>query len=242
MAHKTYQTTEQIRWVTVTIFAVAMAWVEAAVVFYLRTMIGRIDPYQTNPLPEVANLGATELAREAATLIMLLMVGMLAGRTSRTRLGYSAIAFGFWDIFYYVFLKVMSGWPHSLSDWDILFLLPLPWWGPVLAPILISVLMITWGTLVNMEEAQPSQWSREKVAWCLSLAGMGIALYVFMADSVHALHDGADAVRRILPVSFNCRLFGFGFVLMTAPILHLLWNRQRGRLQLSPQFAKIEPS
>ena len=42
---------------------------------------------------------------------MLLTVGMLAGRTWQTRLGYSAIAFGVWDIFYYVFLKVIYDWP-----------------------------------------------------------------------------------------------------------------------------------
>ena len=66
-------------------------------------------------------------------MVMLLAVGILAGRNWRSRLGYSAIAFGVWDIFYYLFLKVMCGWPHSLLDWDILFLLPLPWWGPVLA-------------------------------------------------------------------------------------------------------------
>src|SRR5437763_17053463 len=104
------------RWCTVTVFALAMAWVEAAVVFYLRTMIKRMDPYQPNPLPVFANLGQTELVREAATLLMLLMVGIVSGRTWRARLGYASIAFGFWDIFYYVFLRVMCGWPHSLLN------------------------------------------------------------------------------------------------------------------------------
>ena len=132
---------------TVTVYAVAMAWVESAVVFYLRTMVDRIQPYQADPLPIVGRLGVAELFREAATLLMLLTVGMLAGRNWRARLGYSAIAFGVWDIFYYVFLKVMCGWPKSLFDWDILFLLPLPWWGPVIAPVSIALLMILWGTL-----------------------------------------------------------------------------------------------
>ena len=92
-------------WLVVVVFAVAMAWVESAVVFYLRTMIDRIEPYQPNPLPVMGGLGPAELVREAATLVMLLTVGMLAGRTWRSRLGYAAIAFGVWDIFYYVFLK-----------------------------------------------------------------------------------------------------------------------------------------
>src|SRR5436190_21802667 len=112
------------RWSVVALFATAMAWVESAVVYYLRTMFNRIEPHQAHPLPLIGGLGPAELVREAATLIMLLMVGILAGRTWRARLAYSALAFGVWDIFYYVFLKVMCGWPHSLLDWDILFLLP----------------------------------------------------------------------------------------------------------------------
>jgi hypothetical protein len=226
----------------VTLFALAMAWVEAAVVFYLRTMIGRIDPHQPNPLPVVANLGTIELVREAATLLMLLTVGMLAGRTWRARLGYSAIAFGFWDIFYYVFLRAMCGRPHSLFDWDILFLLPLPWWGPVLAPVLIATLMILWGTLVNNSEPLQPPPLGEKPVWILSLTGMTIALYVFMTDSLGAMKSGTDAVRHVLPESFNWRLFGVGFLLMSTPVVHLLWHQQRHRSLLSPQLAKIEPS
>src|SRR5947208_1506198 len=145
------------RWLTVVIYAMAMAWVESAVVFYLRTMVDRIEPYQPNPLPIIGKFGIAEVVREAATLVMLLTVGMLAGRTWRSRLGYAALAFGVWDIFYYVFLKVMCGWPRSLLDWDILFLLPLPWWGPVLAPVSIALLMIVWGTLVNARRIRPAQ-------------------------------------------------------------------------------------
>src|SRR5438477_835536 len=153
------------RLAVVAAYAAAMAWVESAVVFYLRTMIDRIEPHQPDPLPMIGSLGHVELAREAATMIMLLTVGILAGRTWRARLGYAAIAFGVWDIFYYVFLKVMCDWPKSLFDWDILFLLPLPWWGPVLAPVCIALLMTVWGTLVTQStvrrtiaSAGPSLW------------------------------------------------------------------------------------
>ena len=229
------------RWLTVTVFAIAMAWVESAVVFYLRTMIGRIDPYQTNPLPVVANLGTVELVREAATLLMLLTVGILAGDTWRTRLGFSAVAFGIWDIFYYVFLKFICGWPRSPLDWDVLFLLPLPWWGPVLAPVLIATLMIVWGTLVNSGQSEAGPPAREKSAWILSLAGIAIALYVFMADSLEAMRGGESAVRKVLPEAFRWRLFGVGLVLMCAPIIHVVWHRPRHRLDLRPQLAKIQP-
>src|SRR4029453_14583678 len=105
---------DRCQWLVVTLFALAMAWVEAAVVYYLRTLVDRIQPYQPNPLPIAGGLGMAELVREASTLVMLLTVGILAGKTWRSRLGYAALAFGIWDIFYYVFLKAMTGWPESL--------------------------------------------------------------------------------------------------------------------------------
>jgi hypothetical protein len=110
-------------WAVVVLYAIAMAWVESAVVFYLRTMIDRIEPYQPDPFPVIGGFASVELPREFATLVMLFAVGFLAGRTWRARIGYAAIAFGIWDIFYYAFLKMMCGWPHSLLDWDVLFLL-----------------------------------------------------------------------------------------------------------------------
>ena len=80
------------RWAIVILFAAAMAWVESAVVVDLRTLVGRLQPYQADPLPQSANLGQTELVREAATLVMLVTVGWLAGRTRRRRAGISAAA------------------------------------------------------------------------------------------------------------------------------------------------------
>jgi hypothetical protein len=203
----------------VVVFATAMAWVESAVVFYLRTMIDRIDPYQPNPLPIIGNLGPAELVREAATLVMLLTVGMLAGRNWRSRLGYAAVAFGVWDIGYYVFLRKLSGWPHSLLDWDILFLLPLPWWGLVLAPVLIALLMIAWGTLTCQVERAQSSWRSDVTAWGMNLIGTGLALYVFMADTIRVASQGVEALRNVLPAQFNWPLFGIALLLMAAPIL-----------------------
>jgi hypothetical protein len=88
------------RWLLVVVFAIGMAWVEAASVYYLRVMVDRLDPYQANPLPIGGELEQVELVREVATLVMLLTIGTLAGRTARTRLGYTAIAFGVWDVSY----------------------------------------------------------------------------------------------------------------------------------------------
>ena len=216
------------RWLTVVSFALAMAWVESAVVFYLRTLVDRLEPYQSMPLPMATGLGSAELVREAATLVMLFIVGVLAGKTWRARLGYSAIAFGVWDIFYYVFLKAMCDWPHSLLDWDVLFLLPLPWWGPVLAPMLIALLMIIWGTLASRCDRGQAPRRLNLGVWALNVLGMALALYVFMADSLRVAHEGGLALRNLLPTQFNWPLFCLALALLSAPVGHelrQLWPR-----------------
>ena len=208
-------------WWTVAVFAVAMAWVEAAVVYYLRTYVDRIEPYQANPLPLIGELGPVELARELATLVMHFTIGVLAGRTWRARIGYMAVSFGIWDVFYYVFLKVMCGWPNSLLDWDVLFLLPLPWWGPVLSPMLIALLMIVWGTLASQVERGQQHLFSEGRAWWLSFVGVALALYVFMADAIRVADQGVEVIRNVLPVRFNWPLFCVALVLMAAPVIQL---------------------
>ena len=182
-------------WLAVVTFAMAFAWVESAVVYYLRTFVDRIEPYQPNPLPLLGRLGPVELGRELATMIMLFTVGVLAGKGWRERWAYAALAFGVWDIFYYVFLKVMCPWPNSLLDWDLLFLIPLPWWGPVLAPVLIALLMIVWGTLASQfERPRPPSLSNWGV-WVLNSMGVTLALYVFMADAIRVAPGGVEALR-----------------------------------------------
>ena len=209
------------RWLVVVLFAVAMAWVESASVYYIRVVVDRIVPYQPNPLPVDGVLGAVELVREAATLVMLLTVGMLAGRSWHERCGYSALAFGVWDILYYVFLRIMSGWPTSLVDWDVLFLLPLPWWGPVLAPVSVALLMVVWGTLATQSGDRIAATSFKSVPWALAGLGIVLALYVFMTDSIHSLPQGHDVTRQVLPTVFNWPLFWLALALMAAPALDL---------------------
>jgi hypothetical protein len=225
-------------WLVVVVFAVAMAWIEAASVYYLRLLVDRIVPYQPNPLPVAGVLGAVELVREAATLVMLVTVGILAGGTWQQRLGYTSIAFGVWDIFYYVFLRVMSGWPASLLDWDILFLLPLPWWGPVLAPVSIAVLLVVWGTFVTQTSGRAPAGPLTPALWALNGLGMGLALYVFMTDAIRALPQGVEATTHVLPTYFNWPLFGLALALMVAPGVEigrsLLPGSDRGQTRVRP--------
>ena len=216
------QPSVRFRLLVVAVFAIAMAWVEAAVVFYLRRMADRIDPYQPNPLPLADDIGRAEVIREAATIVMLLAVGWLAGRVWRTRLGFFVAAFGVWDIFYYVFLHVMTGWPRSVFDWDVLFLIPLPWWGPVLAPALIALLMIVGGVLLafNDECTGPPLWPARRT---LGLSGIGVALAleVFMTDAIRAVQRG-ESLQGVLPQSFNWPLFLVAWSLMAIPAIGLL--------------------
>ena len=212
------------RWGVVFVYAMAMAWVEAAVVLYLRTLLNRVEPYQLHPFPVLGGMAQIEVAREAATLVMLLTVGMLAGRTWRGRLGYTAIAFGVWDIFYYVFLKAMCGWPHSVLDWDILFLIPLPWWGPVLAAILIALLLILWGTLASQWEHTPTRLLPRMIATGIGGVGVLLGLLVFMADTLMAIPKGTEAVRGVLPTNFHWPLFCVALLLMSVPAWQRIWH------------------
>jgi len=202
------------------LYAVAMAWVEAAVVFYLRFHMNRLVPYQPEPLPFVGGLELAELVREFATLVMLVTVGWLAGNTRRTRIAFALLAFGVWDIAYYIWLVPLTGWPNAITDWDILFLIPLPWWGPVWAPVSIALLMILFGTLVCAVDSDDRPLVPSAVSCVAALVGVVLALYVFMADSLRVVFSehSTPELRSMLPDWFNWPLFLGALALLAAPL------------------------
>lgn len=131
----------------ITVFAVSMGFFESAIVIYLRQIVypgGLAFPLK----PIDKDLATTEIIREAFSLVMLLSVSILTGKSTITRFAYFLFSFAVWDIFYYVFLKVLINWPESLMTMDILFLLPLTWIGPVVAPLILSFLMILLALLI----------------------------------------------------------------------------------------------
>jgi hypothetical protein len=142
------------KWIWVAIFAAAFAYVESAVVVYLRKIYfeGSFEfPIVTvweNGRHVLDPLIVVEMGREAATIVMLAAAGILAGTNAMQRFCFFMIAFGVWDIFYYVWLWVILRWPDSLMTWDLLFYIPLPWVGPVITPVLISITMIAAGSLL----------------------------------------------------------------------------------------------
>lgn len=174
-------------------FGVAMGYLEAAVVVYLRGALG-LAPAGLVPVYDPVAFGAfagTEVARELATLVMIAAVGWLAGRTGLERLAWAAVVFGTWDIVYYLGLRATSGWPASITAWDVLFLVPVPWVGPVWAPILASVALVAFGLTAarRLRIGQPITVSGWQFAGALGGAGLVIGSFLVDADRVLAGDD-----------------------------------------------------
>jgi hypothetical protein len=171
----------------IVLFAVAMAYFEAAVVVYLRELFypeGFTYPLKLIP----QRLIVIELLREASTLLMLLAVAVISGRRFWERFGYFLLVFGIWDIFYYVWLKVTIDWPSSLLEWDILFLIPIPWIGPVIAPVLVALLMSVTGFLITRLFALGFSFKPTVFSWVSAVVGTAAILYSFMRDTAASLH------------------------------------------------------
>lgn len=160
----------------VSIFCVAMAALESAVVVYLRALYYP-DEFTVNFKIINEHILLIEVIRELATLVMLMSVGYLAGKSSRERLAYFLIGFAVWDIFYYAWLKIFIDWPSSFLDWDILFLIPITWIGPVAAPLICSLTMIVLAFFLIQSNVPVS-----KTTWaCLVLGGI-LILFTFTRD------------------------------------------------------------
>ncbi len=185
---KVAQRDHRTRVIFIILFGVAMAYVEAMVVVYLRELLypeGFSFPLKLMPL----NLIAMELSRELASIVMLVAVAAIAGKKFWERFGYFIILFGIWDIFYYIWLKVTIDWPSSLFDWDILFLIPIPWIGPVIAPVLVALLMVITGLSITSLFARGYTFRPTALAWVLSVVGTTALLFSFMWDTGATLHQ-----------------------------------------------------
>ena len=164
-----------------TLFSIAMGYLETSVVVYLRELYYP-DGFDFPLTPIQPSIAITEFWREVATLVMLWGIGTLTGRNKTEKFAFFLYSFAVWDIFYYVFLKVLLGWPASLFTWDILFLIPVPWVGPVLAPCLVSFTMIllTVAVVYLHEKGYRTQITWKE--WSLLLAGSFIIIFSFIWD------------------------------------------------------------
>lgn len=139
------------------LFAAAFGYVEGAVAHYLR-----LHYYPTGFEFRLSDLGShntlpVEIGREAATLIMLATVAAMTRGAALRRFANFVYIFAVWDIFYYCALFLFEKWPQNLFSWDVLFLIPVPWFAPVLAPVVISMLGICGAVYVNISTISGKQ-------------------------------------------------------------------------------------
>lgn len=216
-----------------TFFSIAMGYLETSVVVYLRKLYYP-DGFGF-PLKEVSpDIAITEFWREAATIVMLIGAGVMAGRNRQQRFVFFLYCFAIWDIFYYVFLYVLLGWPQSIFTWDILFLIPVPWVGPVLCPVLVSLTMIAVAlvTLYGQSKGNSGKFvSRERA---MLLGGCAIILVSFMWDYFRyvQLHGNGNTIwslsshkdlfseaRGYVPTQFNWLMYWCGQIILIGGVL-----------------------
>ncbi len=153
------------------IFGIAFAFVEAAVVVYIRSLpsggLNFLDgDYQTIInlraiafiIPrevsfDIARLRSVEVIREFFTILMLGSVAYMAGQNLKQKLGAFLIAFSIWDLFYYFFLKILIDFPKTIWDIDLYFLIPVPWIGPVITPLFISTCLLIIGLVLFLKSS-----------------------------------------------------------------------------------------
>lgn len=215
----------RILWLVV--FSVAMGYLETAVVVYLRQLYYPLGfGFPLVPLsPEV---GLVEILREAATLMMLAGVAMLSGPNARQRLAFFLLAFAIWDLSYYVFLKLLLNWPASWLTWDILFLIPVPWIGPVLSPVIASFSMIAMASVILRCEILGISMNLGWRSWSLLLSGCLLIVGTWMSDYIAFSGRIIDSPERTLavlaayvPHHFNWWLFSVGEGFIIAGIIML---------------------
>jgi hypothetical protein len=230
-------------WRTITglvLFAIAFGYVEAAVVAYLRSIYTPIRAHFYPPssadelfplltLDQLRILGPehtarlnTELGREFATMLMLSGVALVAARKPREWIAAFLLCFGIWDITFYAFLKLLLNWPASLLTWDILFLLPVPWVGPVIAPILVSVSMIVAGFYGLWREYNENPFPMTRARW--AFIGLG-GLLVFLAF----IYDFPNTARGGNPNTFRWDIFLVGEGIAVLAVITALWRRSATR-------------
>lgn len=216
----------------VTLFSIAMGLLESAVVIYLREILYP-EGFGFPLSPVKSDLMGTELLREGATLIMLLSVGFLAGRNAPERFAWFLYSFAIWDIFYYVFLWLLIGWPESLMTYDVLFLLPSTWIGPVVTPLVVSLTMIGFALLILVINLQNMDQKIPGISWLLLIAGSVTLILGFIWDySAFILEsmtirdiwtlpkeEVLELATRYIPRKFNWFLFILGEILILSGIL-----------------------
>jgi len=224
-----------------TIFGIAMGFLEAAVVVYLRKLYYP-GGFEFPLLWLSADILSIEWLREVSTIVMLIAIAYLAGKNKWERFSYFLFSFAVWDIAYYLGWKAFLDWPSSLLTWDALFLIPIPWAGPVLAPVICSAIMIVMAILIVRLQQKNRKFNIKIKEWLLLLAGSLFILYTFLYDygkliiangflpnffELAADEEFKEIVLQYVPAYYNWSLFVVGMLLIiTAVILLCIRNKK----------------
>jgi len=206
------------RFCIVLVFGIAFGYIEAAVVVYLRAIFHpegftfpldfAIDPFSKRML-------LTEIGREVATIVLILTGAWLIGRNPQQRFAFFLTIFAIWDIFYYVWLKVLLDWPAQISDWDILFLIPTTWASPVLAPLLISLTLLLFAIIILYRDFCVRPLKVTRLDFSLFILASLIVVASFCIAGRHSSeHDFGSY--------FYWPLFAFGHILAIVVFLKCL--------------------
>ena len=158
-----------------------MGFLEAAAVVYLRQLYypeGFAFPLKPLLFTELS----VEYLREISTIVMLIAIAVVAGSGFIERFAYFLYCFGIWDIFYYLWLKALLAWPRSLLTWDILFLIPVVWAGPILAPVLCAATLVLLGSAILFHQERDGSVSLRRSEWTLLASGSFVIITTFMWD------------------------------------------------------------
>lgn len=219
------------RVLAVLLFGVAFGYLEAAVVTYLRALhepvrqhyypgrpASELFPLLTleqtrSAAPQEIRIIVIEVGREAATLVMLAALALAVSENSSQWVAAFAIAFGTWDLMFYAGLKLLLDWPASLLTWDILFLIPVPWAAPVLAPSLVSAAMIAAGIFHLRRENSGQPVHIAPRHWIGLMLGAVILIVSFTLDYRNLLAGG-------MPHPFAWGIFALGLAVGVLSYAH----------------------
>jgi hypothetical protein len=218
-----------------------MAFLESAVVVYLRALYYP-EGFEFPLKMMNQNIIITEIFREAATMIMILTIAIISVKSLISRFAVFIYVFAIWDIFYYIWLVLLLGWPHSFLTWDLLFLIPVTWVGPVVAPVINSLTMILLAVIILIYRKNDETFRLVFLEWALLITGSFLMIYVYTRPYISYMLDRYPISRMILfqqdnnllsyaenfrPVTFSWGLFLAGQFLFLWSIINIMIRESR---------------
>ena len=222
-------------------FALAMAFLESAVVVYLRALYypeGFAFPLKMMD----QHILVTEIIREAATMVMLFTIAGIATKSRISRFAIFIYSFAIWDIFYYIYLVFLLGWPPSFLTWDLLFLIPVTWAGPVLAPVINSITMILLAVVILYYRSKDETFRISFYEWLLLITGSLIVIIAYTRPYMSYMLNGYSISEMVhfrentklmeyaagfIPVTFSWIIYSLGQLLFFWSILHMVLRNRR---------------